>query len=78
VNDLQAAASKIGRQIEPFAAGSPREIDLSFAKIAEKHCGGLLVAPMPLFFDLRLKILALDTRFLRSIPRASGRRLAVS
>jgi ABC-type uncharacterized transport system substrate-binding protein len=63
VNDLQAAASKIGRQIEPFAAGSPREIDLSFAKIAEKQCGGLLVAPMPLFFDLRLKILALAARY---------------
>jgi len=76
VDDLHEAASKIGRQIEPFAAGSPREIDLSFAKIAEKHCKGLLVAPMPLFFDLRLKNLRwpLDTPFLPSIPRASGRR----
>lgn len=74
VDDLHEAASKIGRQIEPFAAGSPREIDLSFAKIAEKHCKGLLVAPMPLFFDLRLKNLRwpLDTPFLPSIPRASG------
>ena len=63
VDDLHEAASKIGRQIEPFAAGSPREIDLSFAKIAEKHCKGLLVAPMPLFFGLRLKILALAARY---------------
>ena len=36
VNDLRAAASKIGRQIESFAASSSREIDFSFAKLAEK------------------------------------------
>ena len=68
VDDLHEAASKIGRQIEPFAASSPREIDLSFAKIAEKHCKGLLVAPMPLFFDLRLKNLQLRIKLFGSIP----------
>jgi hypothetical protein len=39
VDDLQAAALKIGRQIEPFAAGSPRELDLSFVKLSEKNLG---------------------------------------
>jgi putative tryptophan/tyrosine transport system substrate-binding protein len=63
VKDLRMAASKIGRQIEPFVASSPREVDLSFGKIVEKRCGGLLVAPLPLFFDLRLKILALAARY---------------
>jgi putative ABC transport system substrate-binding protein len=63
VKDLRAAASKIGRQIEPFVANSSREVDLSFGKIAEKRCGGLLVAPLAVFFDLRLKILALAARY---------------
>ena len=63
LNDLRAAALKIGRPIEFFAAGSPREIDFSFAKLAEKRCGGLLVAPMPLFFDLRFQILALASKY---------------
>ena len=42
---------------------SSREIDFSFAKLAEKHCGGLLVSPIPLFFDLRFQILALAARY---------------
>jgi putative ABC transport system substrate-binding protein len=63
VDDLRAAASKMGRQIEPFAAGSQREIDFSFVKMAERHCGGLLIAPFPRFFDLRFQILALAARY---------------
>ena len=63
VNDLQMAASKIGRQVEFFAGGSPTEIDLSFARLSEKHCGGLLVTPMPLFFDLRFQILSLAAKY---------------
>jgi len=63
LNDLRAAALKIGRSIEPFAAGTPNEISLSFANFAEKRCGGLLVAPMTLFFDLRYEILALASKF---------------
>ena len=49
VDDLRMAASKIDRQIEPFAAGSQSEIDFSFAKLTERHCGGLLITPMPRF-----------------------------
>jgi putative tryptophan/tyrosine transport system substrate-binding protein len=63
VTDLQVSASKIGRRIEPFVAGSQSEIDFSFAKLAEKHCGGLLISPLPRFFDLRFQILALAAKY---------------
>lgn len=59
VSDLQTAASNIGRRIETLGASFSREIDASFASLEEKRCGGVLVSPMPAFFDLRFKILAL-------------------
>ena len=62
VTDLQAAASTIARQIEVLAAGTNREIDAAFARLAQTRSDALLVSPFPLFYDRRVQILTLAAR----------------
>jgi len=62
VTDLQAAASTIARQIEVLAAGTNREIDAAFARLAQTRSDALLVSPLPLFYDRRVQILTLAAR----------------
>jgi len=62
VTDLHAAASTIARQIEVLAAGTNREIDAAFARLAQTRSDALLVSPLPLFYDRRVQILTLAAR----------------
>ena len=62
VTDLHAAASTIARQIEVLAAGTNREIDAAFARLAQTRSDALLVSPFPLFYDRRVQILTLAAR----------------
>jgi putative ABC transport system substrate-binding protein len=61
VKDLQAAAVTIGRQIEVFAAGTNREIDMAFANLVQRRSDALLVSPDPLFDARRVQLATLAT-----------------
>jgi putative ABC transport system substrate-binding protein len=61
VEDLQAAASGIGRQIDVFPANTSREVDTAFAGLQQNRDGALLVSPGP-SFERRVQILTLATR----------------
>jgi ABC-type uncharacterized transport system substrate-binding protein len=63
--DAQAAASQIGRQVEIFAAGTPREIEAAFASLVQNRADALLVSPDPL----------LDTRRVQLVTLAAHQRL---
>jgi putative tryptophan/tyrosine transport system substrate-binding protein len=62
LTDLQSAASAIGRHIEALTAGTSRDIDTAFASLAQIPLDGLLISPMPLFYDRRVQILTLAAR----------------
>jgi ABC-type uncharacterized transport system substrate-binding protein len=62
LTDLQSAASAIGRHIEALSAGTNRDIDTAFASLAPMRLDGLLISPMPLFYDRRVQILTLAAR----------------
>jgi putative ABC transport system substrate-binding protein len=59
---LQAAASAIDRHIEAFTAANNGEIDKAFAALAQTRSDGLLISPMPLFYNRRIQILTLAAR----------------
>jgi putative tryptophan/tyrosine transport system substrate-binding protein len=62
LTDLRSAASVIGRHIEALTAGTNRDIDTAFASLAQMRLDGLLISPMPLFYDRRVQILTLAAR----------------
>jgi len=62
IQELQAAASALGRQIEIFSASNNREIDLAFAKIAQTRLEALLVDCHGLFNNRRVQIVTQATR----------------
>jgi putative ABC transport system substrate-binding protein len=62
VEELRAAASNIGGQIEVLAAGSNREIETAFADAVQKRIQGLVMAPEPLFGSRVVQIVTLATR----------------
>jgi len=62
VEELRAAVSKIGGQIEVLVAGSNAEIDAAFANLVEKRIQGLLIGTEPLFANRLLQIVTLATR----------------
>jgi ABC-type uncharacterized transport system substrate-binding protein len=57
--DAQAAASTIGRQVEIFAASTPREIDAAFASAVAKRSDALVVSPEPLLDNRRVQLVTL-------------------
>jgi putative tryptophan/tyrosine transport system substrate-binding protein len=59
VSDVQAAASSIGKQIEVLEAPTGRDIDMAFARLAEKPIDALLVAPSPLLNNRRVQLVTL-------------------
>jgi putative tryptophan/tyrosine transport system substrate-binding protein len=59
VSDVQAAASSIKKQIEVFEAPTSRDIDLAFARLAQKPTDALLVGPSPLLNNRRVQIVTL-------------------
>src|SRR5258708_6148985 len=60
--DVQAAAAKVGRQIEIIHASNSREIDSAFAAITRTRSDGLLLSPNPLFGDRRVQLVTLAAR----------------
>jgi ABC-type uncharacterized transport system substrate-binding protein len=59
VSDVQAAALSIGKQIEVLEAGTGRDIDTAFARLAQKPIDTLLVGPGPLHDNRRVQLATL-------------------
>ena len=62
VNDVQAAAQKVGQQINVLHASSESEIDAAFATAVEMGAGGLLVGADAFFASRRRQLAALTLR----------------
>jgi ABC-type uncharacterized transport system substrate-binding protein len=62
VEQLRAAVSNIGGQIEVLTAGSNREIETAFAHLVQNGIQGLLINPDPLFGSRVVQIVTLATR----------------
>jgi len=61
-NVVEAAASKIGRQIVVLSAGKDRDLELAFATIAQRRPGALIVGASAFFNSRAAKIVALSAR----------------
>jgi putative ABC transport system substrate-binding protein len=59
VQDVQAAALSIGKQIEVLEAPTGRDIDMAFASFAQKPIDALLVGPSPLLNNRRVQLATL-------------------
>jgi ABC-type uncharacterized transport system substrate-binding protein len=59
VQDVQAAAVAVDRQIEILSASSPHEIDSAFASLEQKKIDALLVTPDPLLDNRRVQLVTL-------------------
>src|SRR5262245_7607909 len=60
--ELQAAARRLGLELEIFKAGSPNEIDTAFANLVQRRAGALLVAPDAFFNSRREQFVVLTAR----------------
>ena len=58
----QEAAHTLGRQLLVVEAGTPSEIDTTFALLRQRHTGALLVGSDPFFTSRRQQIVALAAR----------------
>jgi len=79
VSDLQAAARKLGTQIEFLKASDEREVDTAFVALGQLKANAFLVNPDALFSNLRQKIVALAERhsvpamyYIRDYPDVGG------
>src|SRR6266704_2735364 len=61
VSDIQAAASSIKKQIEVLEAPTGRDIDMAFARLAQKPTDALLVGPSPFLNNRRVQLVTLAT-----------------
>jgi putative ABC transport system substrate-binding protein len=59
VSDVQAAALSIGKQIEVLETPTSRDVDMAFARLAQKPTDALLVAPSPLLNNRRVQVVTL-------------------
>jgi putative ABC transport system substrate-binding protein len=59
VSDVQAAAWSINKQIEILEAPTGRDIDIAFARLAQKPTDALLVAPSPFLNNRRVQVVTL-------------------
>jgi len=64
VQDVQAGASTIGRQIEVFYASTNRDIAAAFTSIVQKGIEALVLTPGPLFNNNRVQLATLAARHL--------------
>jgi putative ABC transport system substrate-binding protein len=64
--DERAAAAAIGRQIEIIHASNSREIDLTFASLAQLRVDALLITPDTLFQSHRVQLATLAAHY--SVP----------
>jgi putative ABC transport system substrate-binding protein len=62
VEELHAAASMIGVQVQVLTAATEREIDLAFDRMEERRTEGLLINPEQLFANRQMQILTLAKR----------------
>jgi ABC-type uncharacterized transport system substrate-binding protein len=62
VKDVQTAAPMLGLQIQIFNAGTSREIDEAFTKLAREQIDALFVGPDPLFNSRRVHLAVLAAR----------------
>jgi putative ABC transport system substrate-binding protein len=62
ITDLQAAASTLGRQIEPFYAGTIGDIDAAFGSLVQKQAEAVLVNASVLFFNHVAQLVTLAAR----------------
>jgi putative ABC transport system substrate-binding protein len=58
VNNVQAAAAAIGRQIETLGVDDNREIDATFASLTQRQIDALLIYPDSLILNRRAQIVA--------------------
>jgi len=72
VNDIQTAARSLGQQIDILNAGTIRDIDAAFARLAQMRADALLVAGDPIFFNRASQLVVLATR--HAIPALYSRR----
>src|SRR5215813_2045346 len=72
VNDIQTAARSVGQQIDILNAGTIRDIDAAFARLAQVRADALLVAGDPIFFNRVSQLVVLATR--HAIPALYSRR----
>jgi putative ABC transport system substrate-binding protein len=71
-NEIQAAARSVGQHIDIMNAGTIREIDAAFARLAQMRADALLVAADPVFFNRASQLVVLATR--HAIPALYFRR----
>jgi len=76
VNDIQTAARSVGQQIDILNAGTIRDIDAAFARLAQMRADAHLVAGDPIFFNRARQLVVLATR--HAIPALYSRREFVS
>src|SRR5262249_39811221 len=62
IQEVQAGASSIGRQIEVFYASTSRDIETAFAGIAQRRIEALVLTPGPLFNNNRVQLATLAAR----------------
>ena len=63
MNDAQAAASAIGRQVFAVHAGTEGDFETAFGTIAQRQAGALLVSNDIFFNSMRDKLVALAARY---------------
>jgi putative ABC transport system substrate-binding protein len=61
-SDIQAAAASMGQQVQILRAGTPDDLDASFATMVRAGAGGLLVAADAYFVSRRQQIVVLAAR----------------
>jgi putative ABC transport system substrate-binding protein len=59
IQDVQAAASSLGLQLQILTAGTSDEIDAAFEKIAQTRPHALLIVTSTLFLDRRVRLATL-------------------
>ena len=70
IPDVRAAASAIRKQIDVLFASTGRDLDTVFESLAQKPVDALLVGPGAFFFNRRVQLVTLATRY--AVPTIYG------
>jgi putative ABC transport system substrate-binding protein len=63
MRDMDIAARMLGVRLRHLTAGSPGEIEAAFAILSRERADAVLVSSDPLYFDQRLQLAALASRY---------------
>jgi len=63
MRDMDIAARVLGVRLKVLNAGSPGEIEAAFAILSQERADALLVSSDPLYFDQRVQLAALASRY---------------